>query len=64
MSGLTRREALGLAAVAGGAVLLGAPSAQAGVRETLPRIPVIRSRNGVLKAKLDAVAGAAPLDLS
>ena len=62
MSGLTRREALGLAAVAGGAVLLGGPSAQAGTRETLPRIPVIRSRNGVLKARLEAVAGAAALD--
>jgi len=62
VSGLTRREALGLAAVAGGAVLLGGPSAQAGTRETLPRIPVIRSRNGVLKARLEAVAGAAALD--
>jgi len=53
---------MGLAALASGGVLLGANAAHAAVRDTLPRIPVIRSRNGVLRATLDAVAGPARLD--
>ena len=68
MSDLTRRQALSLAAlaggsaVAGGSVLLGSGSAQAATRDTLPRLPVLRARGGVLKGSLDASTGAAPID--
>ncbi|MFM9134155.1 MAG: multicopper oxidase family protein [bacterium] len=71
MSDLTRRDALALGAALGGAaalggVVLGAGSALAAdtcsrARDTLPRLPVIRSRNGLLRATL--VATQAPADL-
>lgn len=68
MSDLTRRQALSLAALAGGvavsggSVLLGSGSAQAATRDTLPRLPVLRARGRVLKASLEASTGAAPID--
>ena len=63
MTDLTRRDALALGAALGGAAFaataLGAGTALAGdtasgARDTLPRLPVIRSRDGLLKATLVA----------
>ena len=68
MTDLTRREAISLGGLAGGTLLVGASglmgsaSAQAATQDTLPRIPAIRSRGGVLKATLEASTGAAPID--
>lgn len=62
MRGLTRREAL--AAALGGVAILGGVGTSrvalaADARDTLPRIPVIRSRNGVLQATLTATTAPA-----
>ncbi|MEY4170387.1 MAG: hypothetical protein RLZ94_1460 [Actinomycetota bacterium] len=62
MTELTRRQALALAALAGGGALLAASPAQAAARDSLPRIRVLRSRNGVLRAAFAASAGPAPID--
>ncbi|MGI9196156.1 MAG: multicopper oxidase family protein [Candidatus Nanopelagicales bacterium] len=68
MTDLTRREAMALAALSGSAVALGASPALAGSRrrkapvDTLPTIPTIRSRNGILRATLDATPGSAVIN--
>jgi FtsP/CotA-like multicopper oxidase with cupredoxin domain len=62
MTDLTRRQALASAVLAGGGALLGSSIAHAGTRDSLPQIPVLRSRNGVLRAAFAAAAGPAPID--
>ena len=66
MTDLSRREVLALAGVAGAASVFAAAPALAAadprrdaVVDTLPRVPEIRSRNGLLKATLTAKTGAA-----
>ena len=68
MTDLTRREAISLGGLAGGALLasaaglVGSAPAFASAGDSLPRIREIRSRNGVLRAALTASAGSAPID--
>ena len=67
MTDLTRRDALALSALAGGAALLGGRAASAAeldsaAGDTLPTIPVVRSRHGILRATFDATPRPAMLN--
>ena len=69
MTDLSRRNVLALAGLAGAATALAAAPAAAAMRsrddavvDTLPRIPEIRSRNGLLRATLTAQSGPAMIN--
>lgn len=56
------RQTLALPALAGGGAVLAASPAQAVAHDSLPRIKVLSSRKGLLRAPFAASAGPAPID--